>query len=109
VNLFIQESAEQDILRQVEWYAEQGLPDIALRFHAAVIDAVDALVAMPGAGVPKATSNPNLAGLRSWQVAGFEEFRLYYLVHPELLTILRVLHGKRDIGRLLAGQEREEP
>jgi hypothetical protein len=26
VNLFIQESAERDILRQVEWYAEKGVP-----------------------------------------------------------------------------------
>ena len=47
MNLSIQASAEQDILRQVEWYAEKGLPAIAWRFHGAVLDAIDALLAMP--------------------------------------------------------------
>jgi plasmid stabilization system protein ParE len=53
VKLFIHEAAEQDILRQVEWYAEKGLPAIARRFQAAAFDAIDALLAMPGAGPPK--------------------------------------------------------
>jgi plasmid stabilization system protein ParE len=109
VNLFIQESAEQDILRQVEWYAEKGLPDIARRFHAASPDAIDALLAMPDAGRPKPTSNPHLAGLRTWPVKGIDEFRVYYLARPKLLTIVRVLHGKRDIGMILDRQELEEP
>jgi plasmid stabilization system protein ParE len=104
VNLFVQEAAEQDLLRQVEWYAEQGLPDIARRFHAAVLDAIDALLAMPEAGPPKRTSNPRLAGLRSWHVRGFDEFRVYYLVHPELITVVRILHSKRDTGAVLATQ-----
>lgn len=62
MNLFVQEAAEQDLLRQVEWYAEQGLPDIARRFHAAVFDAIDALLAMPEAGPPKHIGNLRLAG-----------------------------------------------
>jgi plasmid stabilization system protein ParE len=108
VNLFIQEAAEQDILRQIEWYAERGLPAIARRFHAAALDAIDALVAMPAAGLPKLTSNPHLSGLRSWPIKGFDEFRVYYLARPELLIVVRVLHGKRDIGTILESQELDE-
>jgi toxin ParE1/3/4 len=108
VNLFIQESAEQDILRQIEWYAEKGLPAIARRFHAAALDAIDALVAMPGAGPPRLTGNPRLSGLRSWPIKGFDEFQVYYLVRPELLIVVRVLHGKRDIGAILDSQELDE-
>jgi plasmid stabilization system protein ParE len=63
----------------------------------------------PGAGPPKPIANPRLAGLRSWSVKGFDEFRVYYLMHPELLTIVRVLHGKRDIGRILDSQDLAEP
>ena len=77
MNLFVQEAAEQDLLRQVEWYAEQGLPDLARRFHAAVLDAIDALLAMPEAGPPWHTSNTRPTGLRSWHVKGFDEFRVY--------------------------------
>jgi plasmid stabilization system protein ParE len=108
VNLFVQEAAEQDLLRQVEWYAEQGLPDIARRFHAAVFDAIDALLAMPEAGRPRHTGNPRLTGLRSWHVKGFDEFRVYYLARPEQITVVRILHSKRDTGRILGGQEVEE-
>ena len=56
---------------------------------------------MPDAGPPKTTSNRRLAGLRSWPIKEFDEFRAYYLVHPELLTVVRVPHGKRDIGTIL--------
>ncbi len=105
---FIQGSAEQDILRQVEWYADKGLPDIARRFYAAVLDAIDALQAMPDAGPPKRIDNPCLAGLRWWPVKDFDEFRVYYLARPELLTVVRVLHDKRDTGAILDRQELEE-
>ena len=108
MNLFIQEAAERDILRQVEWYAEKGLPAIAQRFHAATLDAIDALVATPGAGPPRLTSNPLLSGLRSWPVKSFDEFRVYYLLRSELLIVVRVLHGKRDIDGILESQELEE-
>jgi toxin ParE1/3/4 len=108
VNLFVQEAAEQDLLRQVEWYAEQGLPDIARRFHAAVLDTIDALLAMPEAGPPRHTGNPRLTGLRSQHVKGFDAFRVYYLTHPELITVVRILHSKRDTGTILTRQEMEE-
>ena len=74
VNLFVQEAAEQDLFGRSQWYAEQGVPHIARRFHTAV------LVAMPDAGRPRRIGNPRLTGLRSWQVKGFDEFRVYYLV-----------------------------
>jgi toxin ParE1/3/4 len=105
VNLFIQESAEQDILRQIEWYADKGLPTIARRFHAAVLEAIDVLLTMPDAGPPKPTSNSQLTGLRSWPVKGFAMFCVHYLVRPEVLTVVRILHGKRDIGTVLDRQE----
>jgi plasmid stabilization system protein ParE len=105
VKLFVQESAEQDILHQVEWYAKQGLPDVARRFQVSALQAIDALVAMPEAGAP--LRNPRLDGLRSWPVKGFDEFRVYYLADPEILTVVRVLHGKRDIGNILESKPDE--
>jgi plasmid stabilization system protein ParE len=74
LNPFIQASAERDILRQVAWSAEQGLPHIARRFHTAVMDSLDALLAMSEAGPPRPTSNARLARLRAWSVKGFGEF-----------------------------------
>jgi plasmid stabilization system protein ParE len=57
LKLFIQVSAEADLLRQFEWYVEQGLPNIALQYRRAVREAINALVSMPGAGVPRHIAN----------------------------------------------------
>jgi plasmid stabilization system protein ParE len=109
VKLFIQRSAEQDILSQVDWYAAQGLPDIAQRFSLAAMAAIEALVATPQAGAPRACANPQLTGLRTWPIAGFDAFRVYYLVRPELLTVVRILHGKQDTGGVLQSQPVDDP
>ncbi len=109
MKLFIQESAEDDILDQVEWYADQGVVDVARRFHGAVLDTIDDLIAMPEAGLLKPTQNALLVGMRSWLVRGFDDFRVYYLARPELLIVVRVLHGRRDLGAIFDQQEIENP
>lgn len=107
MRLFVQAAAENDILGQIEWFAEHGLPHIANRFPIAVRRAIASLVAMPGAGSPKHIANSQLAGLRSWPVAGFPESQVYYLTSHELLTIVRILHGKRDLSALLEEERLE--
>jgi plasmid stabilization system protein ParE len=109
VKLFIQQSAEDDMLRQVEWYAGQGLPDIARRFHWATLEAIDALLAMPEAGAPRPTGNPRVAGVRSWSVKAFDEFRVDHQIQAELLTIVRVLDGKRDTAAILKRRDLTRP
>jgi toxin ParE1/3/4 len=104
VKLSIQEAAERDILRQFEWYSERGLPDIARCFCLAVKSSVDDLLLAPQAGAPKAVANVELEGLRTWPVKGFDEFRIYYLVEDDLIKVLRILHGRRDIASILEGE-----
>ncbi len=104
----IQAAAEADILQQIEHYAELGLLDVAIRFRAAVLTAIDAVIARPLAGSPRLLRNPRLAGLRRWPVRGFRAFWIFYLAEPEQITILRVLHDRRDTGAIMA-QEPEAP
>lgn len=101
MKLFVQEAAEQDILRQIEHYAEQGLSEIAQRFGAGIVVSLNILIEQPEIGSPRGTCNPHLAGLRSWPVKGFEDFRIHYLLQPDLLVVVRVLHGKQDTDGLL--------
>jgi toxin ParE1/3/4 len=109
VKLIIQASAEDDMLRQYDWYEEQGLSTIADRFSAAVAAAIDAALKTPKAGAPKDVSNPALAGLRTWPVRGFGEFRIYYLLRGDAFMVVRVLHGKRDIAAILGEQTIQYP
>ena len=101
MRLFVQEAAEQDVLRQVEWYAEQGLPEVAQRFSAGVAASLKRLVDVPEIGSLRPTANPKLAGLRAWPVTGFEALRVYYLLQPNLLIVLRILHGRQDGNTIL--------
>ncbi len=65
MKLIIKEAAQDDILSQVERYAQQGLFDIAWRFHEAVMHGIDAAQAMPSAASPRFLKNPSLHGLRT--------------------------------------------
>jgi hypothetical protein len=83
VKLIIHASAEDDMLRQCDWYEKQGLSTIADRFSAAAAAAIDAALKTPKAGAPKRVGNPALAGLRTWPVRGFDGFRIYYLLRGD--------------------------
>ena len=102
MNPIIRPRAREDILRQFRWYlVEQDAPDTALRFMDAVEESVEQLLRMPNMGAPRPLKNPALKGLRVWPVKEFDEFLIFYLVQGETLRVVRVLHGKRDIGRIL--------
>ena len=105
----IQQEAADDIIRHIERYAAQNLPPVARRFHAAVLVAIDALTDGPESGSPKALGDPCLALLRAWPVKGFDEFWVYYLAGRDAVTVLRVLHTKRDIEAAPGRAETKAP
>ena len=105
MNSIIRPRAHDDIIRQYRWYlVERDAPDVAFRFLDAVEKSVEQLIQMPGSGAPKLLRNPALAGLRVWLVEGFEDMRIFYLVQGDSLKVIRILHGKRDINRILEGE-----
>jgi toxin ParE1/3/4 len=66
-------------------------------------------MAMPESGAPRPTTNLRLAGLRTWPVKGFDQFRIYYLLRPQHLIIVRILQDKRDIDTVLEVQDVQNP
>jgi toxin ParE1/3/4 len=50
------------------------------------------------------SSNPRVHNLRSWPVAGFEAIRIYYSLEADAMHIIRILHGKRDVRRILGNE-----
>jgi toxin ParE1/3/4 len=110
VKNFIRPAARDDILRQYRYYLiEENSPIAAERFLKAVKTAIVQVCKRPGLGVPITLSNPRLAGLRSWPVAGFPVIRVYYLVSENLVRVVRVLHGKRDISTVLENEPPDDP
>ena len=97
----IRSTAKDDIIRQVRYYLLEEAFDAADQFIDAVDESIESLCRMPEMGAPKQFNNTILAGLRSWAVKGFEDMRIYYVVQDDVLRVVRVLHGKRDIHKIL--------
>jgi plasmid stabilization system protein ParE len=104
----IRPAAQDDIIRQFRYYLMAGADEAATRFLDTVEESIDAICQMPHIGAPKLLKNPNLAGLRSWGVKGFEDILIFYLVRPDALRVVRVLHGRRDLKRILRREKRDD-
>jgi plasmid stabilization system protein ParE len=102
VKVLFRQAAADDVSRQFRYYLfTDNLPEVAVRFRAAVQRTVDFLRQRPFVGPRYHSREAKLQSLRSWPVAGFEAIRLYYLLNKNTIQIIRVLHGKRDLSRIL--------
>ena len=75
-----------------------------LRFREAVRRTVQSLGQNPHVGPRYSSSNPRVQNLRSWPVVGFEAIRIYYALEPDAMHIIRILHSKRDVRRILGNE-----
>ena len=104
----IRQAAKDDIIRQFRYYLLEDALEAATRFLDAVDESIEAICQMPHIGAPKPLKNPILAGLRSWAVTGFEDILIFYVVQPDALRVVRVLHGRRDITRILEREKNDK-
>jgi toxin ParE1/3/4 len=87
----------------VGFYIDELAYEAAERFPSAVEQALRQIQKKPSIGSPRVFRNQALCGLRSWPVPGFENIRIYYLQpRPNLIRVLRVLHGKRDLDQIFS-------
>jgi toxin ParE1/3/4 len=95
-------AAVDDVARQFRYYlVTLDVPEVAERFRDAVRLSVQALRQHPFLGFHYRLRNPRLQNLRVWPVTGFETLRIYYLGLDDAIVVIRILHGKRNIRRVL--------
>jgi plasmid stabilization system protein ParE len=105
VKVSYRQAASDDVVRQFRYYlVTLDLPDVAVRFRNAVRRTVLSLRQYPLIGPRYRSGNPQLQTLRTWPVAGFEATRIYYLPDEDTIRVIRILHGKRDVKRILEGE-----
>ena len=97
----IRPAARHDILSQFLYLIEDGSPGVAERFVTAIEESISKVTENPYIGAPKVFKHPGLRGLRHWPVKGFEVVQIYYLVEKDVLRVIRILHGKRDVSKVL--------
>ena len=105
MKVLYRQTASDDIVRQFRYYLLTAeAPEIALRFREAVRRTIQSLSQNSNVGPRYSSGNPRLQNLRSWPVAGFEAIRIYYALDEDALHIIRILHGKRDVRRILQSE-----
>lgn len=102
--LLLRSAARDDILNYFEFLSNRGAARAAELFLPAVENALVRISEMPGVGSPRELENPQLIGLRSHPVPGFEVLRFYYLDSEDAVRVIRLLHGNRDVRSLLEAE-----
>jgi len=98
-------AADHDLDEHFLYLAEEAGNDVALRFLDATRACFDHLLESPEIGTLRIFKNPELEGLRMFPVRGFEMHLVFYRPAHWGIDVIRVLHGARDIERILVGEE----
>jgi toxin ParE1/3/4 len=96
-------AALADLLEQAAYLCQQS-PKAAERFLDAVERSCQTLARTPELGGIYAGQHPRLADVRVWRVNGFDSHLIFYRARESGIEIIRVLHGARDIGPILADE-----
>jgi toxin ParE1/3/4 len=73
----------------------------ANRFLDAIQSTLDDLAAFPGKGSPKQFRGAKLHGIRSWHIPGFRNYLILYRPIAEGIDVIAIVHGARNLRRLL--------
>jgi len=91
-----------DFERAFGWYVERAGVDVAWRFQTALDQSLAKLSIQPDLGRLRHFRHPNLQGLRSFLVERpFGKFLIFYRANEEVLYVVRLMHGARNLPRRL--------
>ena len=102
------EAARQDEREAIRYYASEAGLDVALGFRDALREAYRAIGDRPGAGSLRYADLVGAPNLRSRRLSRFP-FLIFYAEEEARISVWRILHAQRDIGRLLTESEAEGP
>lgn len=91
---------EDDIFEAAAYLIERS-PAAARRFVDAVETTLKNLAHWRRIGSRKSFSQRQLAGIRTWHIAGFRNYLIYYMPAADGIYVLAILHGARDAPPIL--------
>jgi toxin ParE1/3/4 len=92
--------SDRDVTAVVDWWTDQGRPDTALAFVAAVEEAYAHIGRFLGTGSTRLGLRLRIKNLRTWRIKGFSHV-VVYRDEPDWVIVERVLDGRRDLEALL--------
>jgi toxin ParE1/3/4 len=100
--LVFSDASITDILEQAEWYAAQMGQPLAQRWQKAVMTAISHSLTRPATGAPCKFRSLALRDVRRATISGFPKHLLFYRFDDDEVFVLRLVHGARDLERLLS-------
>ena len=97
----VRPAADRDLEEQAQYIARQGSTEAALRFYQAAERTFALIVSHPEMGRLRHFRKPALTGVRVFPIQGFERHLTFYRRVTGGIEVLRVLHGARDVERVL--------
>ena len=92
--------AEEDLVDAAAYYARKGGRALGERMFDAALAALKPIQRMPAMGSPRLGQLCEIAGLRSWRVAGFP-MQWFYFETEDHLDVIRLLGERQDIEAIL--------
>jgi toxin ParE1/3/4 len=89
-------AAKRDLVEHFVYLAETAGLKTADRFLLPADESFRDLARHPALGVERALPRTAIAGVRKWQVKGFEKFLIFYRPRQDGISIVRVLHAAQD-------------
>jgi toxin ParE1/3/4 len=93
--------ALSDILEQFDWYEHSSGQHLAKRWETAVTSALLRIERNPQSGGPCHFDAPELQRLRRMAITRFPRHLIFDRVKGGEISVLRVIHGARDLEHLL--------
>jgi len=104
--VFTKRQAEEDA-NEIWFYIAQDNPRAAEAFLSAIEESSSILSTVPEIGSLRYFYHPELQGLRFYPLKKFEKYLMFYrtVANEEVVEIVRIMHGARDLPRLFGGKE----
>lgn len=100
-------AADADIDQAALYIARDSI-EHALRFYDSIDATLRLLSEHSERGSPQHFDHPRLQGIRRCIVIGFRNHLIFYRIEAEVIEIIRVLHGARDIPAILTDEPIQE-
>ncbi len=78
-------------------------PEVTDRFLDNITKTLSHIAVFPSSGSLHHSLTANIEDLRMFPVSRYPDYLLFYIGGPEEVVLVRLLHGKRDIGVELEG------
>ena len=99
--LFLTDAAAIDIVEQADWYETRSGRSLAERWEESVASAIRRVLNRPNAGTPCRFKAAQLHSLMRIVIRGFPKHLMFYMSHGGEISVIRIVHGARDLESLL--------